>query len=147
MEINRAAPVYVRREVDVDAPISVVWDVLTNVDEWPRWNADVKSASLAGPLTIGTAFRWKAGLATIASCIADVEPPRSLGWTGRTLGLSAAHIWGLGEREDGGTHITTEESMEGPLTRVLRGTVEKNVERSLDAWLQGLRAESEARSP
>ena len=146
MEINGAAPVYARQELAVDAPISVVWDVLTNVNDWPRWNAGVKSASLAGPVAIGTVFRWKAGPGTIASSIEDVEPPHSVGWTGRTLGLSAIHIWRLGEQDDGRTHITTEESMQGPVARVLRGTVQKNVERSLEAWLQGLKAESEARS-
>ena len=147
MEINRAAPVFASEELDADAPMGVVWDVLTNVDDWPRWNGDVKSASLAGPVAIGTAFRWKAGgPGTIVSSIEDLEPPRRVGWTGRAFGVSAVHTWRLEEREDGGTHITTEESMEGPLTRVLRGTVQRNVERSLETWLQDLKAESEARS-
>lgn len=145
MEINRTAPVRARRTVDVEAPIERVWDVLANVDDWPRWNADVKSAGIAGPVAPGTQFRWKAGPGTIESKLEDVERPQRLGWTGKTFGLSAVHVWRL-ESRDGGTHVTTEESMEGRLARPLRGMLTKNLEKSLDTWISGLKAESEIRA-
>jgi len=36
MEIDRDAPVWVEREMEIAAPLEVVWDVLTSVDDWPR---------------------------------------------------------------------------------------------------------------
>jgi uncharacterized protein YndB with AHSA1/START domain len=142
MEINDQAPVRARREVEIGATADVVWDVLTDVDAWPRWNAEVKSATVAGAVAPGAEFRWKAGPGTIQSRIERTERPRLLAWTGRTFGMSAIHVWRL-EPGDGGTRVTTEESMEGLPARVLRGMVQKNLDRSLDAWLRGLKAESE----
>ena len=145
MEINRDAPVRSRREVQVDAPPTVVWDVLADVDAWPRWNDTVKTATLGGPVARGTKFRWKAGPTTITSTLEEVERPERLGWTGRALGLSAVHMWRLQPR-DGGTHVTTEESMQGGLARLLRPLIQKNVDESLLAWVGKLKAEAESRS-
>jgi uncharacterized protein YndB with AHSA1/START domain len=143
--INRDAPLWAREEVDIDAPIAVVWDVLTNVKDWARWNPAVQSAEMTGPVAPGTEFRWKAGPGTIESRMEVVEPPERLGWTGRTLGLSAIHVWTLKLR-DGATHVTTLEFMEGRAARLLRGTIKKNLDTSLEKWVRGLKTESEARS-
>ena len=145
MEIADDAPVRARREVQIAAPVDVVWDVLSDIDAWPRWNAEVQSATVAGAVAPGTEFRWKAGPGTIQSRIERAERPRLLAWTGRTFGLSAIHVWRL-EPRAGGTHVTTEESMEGLPARVLRGMVQKNLDKSLDAWLRGLQTEAERRS-
>ena len=145
MEINDEAPVRGRREEQIAAPADVVWDVLTDIDAWPRWNAEVESATVAGVVAPGTEFRWKAGPGTIQSRIERADRPRLLAWTGRTFGLSAIHVWRL-EPRDEGTHVTTEESMEGLPARVLRGMVQKNLDRSLDAWLRGLKTEAQQRT-
>ena len=69
MEINNNAPAVAHAEVEAAAPPESVWAVLAEIDKWPRWNPDVKSASLAGPLAPGTQFRWKAGPGTITSTL------------------------------------------------------------------------------
>ena len=146
MEIDPGAPVRAERDVEIAAPVEIVWDVLSNVSEWPRWNDDVKSAVLTGDVAPGAEFRWKAGPATITSRIERVERPHLLGWTGRTFGLTAIHVWRLEPAEDR-TRVTTEESMSGLPARLLHGMTQKNLDKSLDAWLRGLKAESERRSP
>jgi hypothetical protein len=45
-EINERAPVVGRAEIEIAATPQVAWDVLTQIDRWPSWNADVKSARL-----------------------------------------------------------------------------------------------------
>jgi uncharacterized protein YndB with AHSA1/START domain len=142
MEINDQAPVRARREVEIGATADVVWDVLTDVDAWPRWNAEVKSATISSAVAPGTEFRWKAGPGTIQSRIERAERPRLVAWTGRTFGISAIHVWRL-EPHDARTHVTTEESMDGLPARLLRGMVQKNLDKSLDAWLRGLKTQAE----
>lgn len=113
--INERAPVVGGSEIEISPPPEAVWGVLTAFDRWPRWNPDVKSMSVQGPLTPGSVFRWKAGPSTVESTIQRVERPRLIAWTGKTLGIKAIHFWHL-EPRDGSTFVRTEESYEGLIT-------------------------------
>ena len=46
--INQAAPVVASSEAEVSASPDLVWDVLTVIEQWPRWNPDVKWVSMDG---------------------------------------------------------------------------------------------------
>jgi uncharacterized protein YndB with AHSA1/START domain len=83
---DKEAPVCSREEVVVTAPPETVWDVISKIDEWPRWNADIKEARIEGDLAPRTSFTWKAGPGTIRSTLREVDRPHVLGWTGRTMG-------------------------------------------------------------
>jgi hypothetical protein len=139
------APVRSKREVQSAAPPDVVWDVLTQFDRWPEWNPDVKSMSIEGPVAPGTEFRWKAGPGTIVSTLEQVDPPRYIRWRGRTLSIEALHEWRL-ESLNGGTRVETDESFSGLLARLLRGSLQKTLDRSLETGLEQLKRESERRA-
>jgi uncharacterized protein YndB with AHSA1/START domain len=140
-----AAPVKGTAEVDIAAPPQTVWDVLTRFENWPNWNSDVKSMSFEGPLAPGSMFRWKAGPGTILSTLDRVEPPRYISWQGKTLTIDAYHEWWL-EPRDGGTHVRTEETFSGLLAKILRGTLQKTLDKSFDAGVERLKRESERRA-
>jgi hypothetical protein len=139
------APVRSGGEIEIAAPPPVVWEVLTRLENWPNWNPDVKSMSFAGPLAPGSEFRWKAGPGMIVSTLERVEAPRYISWRGRTLTIDAYHEWWL-EPRDGGTHVRTEESFSGLLARLLRGTLQKTLDKSLKDGLERLKREAERRS-
>lgn len=145
MEINEQAPVTARGEVAVDAAPEVIWEIMAAVEAWPAWNPDVASATLEGPLAPGTLFRWKAGPGTITSTLREVEPPRRLGWTGRTMGIRAVHVWQI-EPRAGGAVVRTEESWEGLVVRLFRGPMQKMLAGAIDAGLRHLKAEAERRA-
>jgi uncharacterized membrane protein len=143
---NGDAPVKSSAEIEIDAPLQVVWDVLTRFENWPNWNPDVKSMSFAGPLAPGSEFRWKAGPGTIVSTLDRIEPPRHVGWHGRTLTINAYHQWWL-EARDGGTHVRTEEALSfGLVVRLLRGMLQKTFDKALADGLEHLKREAERRS-
>jgi uncharacterized protein YndB with AHSA1/START domain len=144
MDVNRAAPVVAADEIEIDASLQTVWDVLTDLEGWPRWNSDVKSMSTEGALAQGTVFRWKAGPGTITSTIQDVQPPTLIAWTGTTFGIKARHVYRLEQRGDG-TVVNTEESYEGLVARLLRGSLQKTLEKGLSDGLRSLKAEAERR--
>jgi uncharacterized protein YndB with AHSA1/START domain len=135
-------PVRSKREVEIAAPPEVVWAVLTGFEQWPDWNPDVKSMSFEGPVAPGSEFRWKAGPGTIVSTLEQVDPPRYIRWRGRTLSIKAIHEWRL-EPSSGGTKVETDESFSGLLARLLRGSLQKTLDRSLESGLEHLKRESE----
>ena len=145
MASNGSVPVKSSAEIEIDASPQVVWEVLTRFENWPSWNPDVKSMSFDGPLAPGSEFRWKAGPGTIVSTLDRIEPPRHIAWRGRTLTINAYHEWWL-EPSDGGTHVMTEESFSGLLVRLLRGSLQKTLDKSLQDGLQHLKHEAERRS-
>jgi uncharacterized protein YndB with AHSA1/START domain len=145
VDVDRSAPVVARAELDVQARPELVWEVLADVDGWPRWNPDVKSAALEGSLAPGTRFRWKAGPGTIVSTLQAIEPPRLIGWTGKTLGIRAVHVHRLEPRGEA-TVVTSEESWAGPLVTLLRRPLRSTLRRAVAAGLEHLRTEAERRA-
>lgn len=139
-----AAPVRSSRSIEVAAPPEVVWDVLTGFADWPKWNPDVKSMSFDGPLEPGLTFRWKSGPGTIVSTLEEVDPPRRVRWRGRTMSIAALHEYRL-EPRDGGTRVETEETFSGLLARLMRGSLQKTLDRALEQGLEQLKAEAERR--
>jgi hypothetical protein len=138
-------PVKGTAEIEIGAPPQVAWEVLTQFENWPNWNSDVKSMSFPGPLAPGTEFRWKAGPGTILSTLERIEPHRYIAWRGRTLTIKAYHEWWL-EPRGGGTLVRTQESFDGLLARLLRGLLRKTLDKSLADGLERLKDESERRA-
>jgi uncharacterized protein YndB with AHSA1/START domain len=143
--INRAAPVVGTSETDIAAGRDVVWDVLTGIEQWPSWNPDVKSVSMAAALAEGSEFRWKAGPGTITSTLEHVEAPRRVAWSGKTLGLKAMHVYVL-EARNGTTLVRTEESYDGLVARLFRARLQKTLDGALESGLRHLKAEAERRT-
>lgn len=145
MEVDRTAPALAAAEAEIAADPETVWEVLAGIEDWPGWNPDVRSVELAGEPREGTVFRWKAGRATITSRIERMERPRLLGWTGRTAGIEAVHVWRL-EGRGGGTFARTEESWAGLPVRLLRGPMRRALQKAVAGGLAHLQAEAERRA-
>ena len=143
MNANRQAPVFGASEIEIAAEPDAVWEVLTDFEQWPSWNPDVKSMSIDGAVAPGTDFHWKSGRASITSTIRRVERPRVIAWTGKTFGMSAIHVYRLDMR-NGGTIVHTEESFEGWLARLLRGQLKKTLQDALNTGLELLKTRVEA---
>ena len=143
MEVNRSAPVVASATIEIAAAPEVVWDLLADITQWPEWNADVKSASLAGAVESGEVFRWRAGPARLISTLQTVERPTELSWTGRTMGMSAVHVWRF-ESDGDTTTAHTEESWEGAPAKLLPRMMHRSLQKSLDAWLAELKTAAEA---
>jgi uncharacterized protein YndB with AHSA1/START domain len=143
--VNENAPVFGSSEIAIAADPETVWDVLTDFERWPDWNADVSSVSLRGDGKPGTTFRWRSGSSTIESTIEQVDAPARILWTGRTSGIRATHLHEL-EARNGGTFVRTKESFEGLPARLLRGRLQKALQRALDSGLRQLKDEAEKRA-
>lgn len=136
MDANRTAPVFSEGSIEIGASPEVVWDTLADFERWPTWSPGVDAVSLEGPVAEGTTFRWKAGATRLVSVLRLVDRPRTLGWTGRAMGIRAIHVWHF-EPRDGGSLASMEESFDGLLVMMLRRRLQRQLD---DTTAKGLRA-------
>jgi hypothetical protein len=119
--------------------------LLTDLESWPTWKPDVRSLALHGSLAPGSLFVWRAGPGTIRSTIQEVVPPRTIAWTGTTLGIKAIDVFRL-EPRDGGTLVREEESWEGLVVRLAAKRLRRRLQSSIEGGLAHLKAEAERRA-
>jgi uncharacterized protein YndB with AHSA1/START domain len=142
VRINENAPVKCSKTIFIKASPEKVWELLIDINNWPKWNKDIPKAKINGEVKPGTTFDWKTGGAGIHSTLHTVNRFNALGWTGKTFGASAIHNWTL-IAENGGTTVNVDESMDGFLTKLFRKSFQKNLETGMQSWLEQLKAECE----
>ncbi len=146
MDANRNAPVFSEGSIEVAAPPETAWDLMADIRGWPTWNADVDRVSVEGEIAEGTVFRWKAGPGTITSTIRLVDRPNAIGWTGRTFGIAAIHVWRF-ERRGDATIASMQESFDGTVAKLLRGRLQRQLDATTKSGLENLKKAAQARSP
>ena len=119
---------------------------MTDIGAWPTWNPDVKEVSIQDEIAEGTKFRWKAGPGTITSTLRLVDRPRALGWTGRTYGIDAIHVWRF-EPQGATTMASMEESFSGLVARLFRRRLQRQLDATTKTGLENLKAVAEKRRP
>lgn len=138
--------VHVRNEIEIAAPVEVVWGWLVRAEMWPDWygNAsEVHFTSHTGPaLRDRSRFRWKTFGLRVDSKVREFEPFTRLGWDARGMGVNAWHAWVL-TATAGGTHVLTEETQTGWLARLGKTLFPKRMEEQHQLWLEGLKRMAE----
>lgn len=113
--LDEHAPVKSVSSITIDAPVARVWQLISDMREWPRWRSDARVTEL-GAIEPDASFRWKIRGASVASTFAVVTPERELTWTGLAMGwLKAIDRYRLAPAADGRTTVTFAESLAGPL--------------------------------
>ncbi len=140
--IDQSAPLISRKVIEISASPERVWEVMAAVNQWPDWNSTVSWVNSAGPLRVGSIFKWKSGGLRITSTVRLFELNHAIGWTGGAMGAFASHAWYL-EETSSGVRVITEESMSGWLIRLFKPIVRMILSSSLQRWLFDLKKESE----
>jgi uncharacterized protein YndB with AHSA1/START domain len=66
------------REVEIDAPVEKVWQVLTDPARWPEWLPGVDSVSNVTAIREGGTFQWTDDDRAGQGVIAKLEPQKYL---------------------------------------------------------------------
>ena len=144
IEANQKAPVVEVAAGCIKAPVETVWRILSDLENWPSWNKSVSKIRVNGPVIAGTSFVWVAGGSRITSRLEEVIPPKRIAWTGKMFRIRAVHVWELGAK-DGETRVRTEESFEGLVARLFRGSMKKLLAKTLSQGIASLKLEAESR--
>jgi len=138
-----------RREIDIDAPPSAVWAVLTDTGSYSDWNPFIRRVS--GDLREGAKLEVRieppgGRTMTFKPIVLTVENERELRWLGRLLlpGLfDGEHIFRIEALGEGRTRFTQAERFSGILVRAFGTTLEKT-ELGFEQMNTALKAQAEA---
>ncbi|MFC4507132.1 MULTISPECIES: SRPBCC family protein [Streptomyces] len=140
--VDASAPVVAACEITVDAPPSVVWEVLAGMAEWPSWVPGVRSADLdGGELAPDLPFRWVLNGMRVRSRLAVVRPHSELSWTGLLAGTRGVHRFLLEPVRGEATLVRSEESIGGPLAGLLYSS--DKLKDVLTGWTDALKSQAE----
>ncbi|WKV70157.1 SRPBCC family protein [Streptomyces sp. PCS3-D2] len=141
--VDAEAPVVVRLETTVRAPLATVWDLHTDVAAWADWNEGVDRVEYAGPLAPGSSFRWLTHGLDITSTVHQVVPGERIVWGGPAHGIDGIHVWTFQETAQNTVTVRTEESWSGEPVEARPAELQEVLRQSLEAWLAALKARAE----
>lgn len=142
MNIDTTAPLIGKKDIEINAPVHHVWAIQTDIKSWPKWQKDISSVNIEGKLTKGTVFKWKAMGMNITSVLQEVNENKTIGWSGKSIGMNAIHVWKF-EKQGNKTIVTTEESLSGWFPMLIRLFKPDFLEQSLSKSLLNLKNQAE----
>ncbi len=138
MKIDVNAPLMARKEITIDAPVELVWQIQSDINNWSKWQKDVSFAKLHGKLVKGTVFTWKAMGMNITSELQEVIEQKTIEWSGKSIGMYAIHRWSF-QKHGSKTKVITEESLSGWFPKLIKVVKPNFLEQSLFKALQTLK--------
>ncbi|WP_327387381.1 SRPBCC family protein [Streptomyces sp. NBC_01207] len=140
--IDETAPVIVRLSTVIDAPLTTVWALHTDVAAWPAWNTDIDRTEVDGPLLPGRSFSWLTHGLDITSTVQELDPEKRIVWGGTVQGIVGIHVWTF-EQSEAGVVVHTEESWSGAPVDAETDRLGKALHDSLQGWLAHLKNRAE----
>ena len=143
--IDESAPVITRHEIEIEAPLDVVWALHVDLPSWPSWNPDITSVKLEQPFAPGATFEWQTAGLTIRSTVSAVTMHARTLWGGDVAGIHGIHEWTFTETANG-VRVATEESWSGEPVAANVAAMQTGLDQSLVSWLGHLKAAAEAKA-
>jgi len=142
----------IKEEIEIAAPMSIVWAVFSTVEEWDDWNTACQSCHLieGEEMGAGACFSFVVRPLTplpikVNSQITTCEPGEKVVWDGERLGIHAVHTWTFRE-VDGMAILHSHEKYSGPLLWLARLIlVPRRLHNLTRELLVSIKRESEAR--
>ncbi len=143
--------VFARNELVIPAPPERIWRWLCRAERWPEWYSnctDIRLRDAAGPdLAAGTRFVWKTFGVRVRSQVVTYIRSIELGWSATAFGLRGYHGWLFEALDTARTRVITEETHIGPLTRVGRWHLRRELSAAHRKWLKELSRVAESGDP
>jgi hypothetical protein len=125
-------PTELTTSIDIDSGPDEVWQVLTDLAAYPRWNPFITSAE--GPVEVGSRLVLRmqpvgARPVTVRPTVLEAVPGRWLRWLGR-LGMpglfDADHTFTISDRAGGGVHLSQSEQFRGVLVPLMARSLRRH---------------------
>lgn len=130
IETDPTAGCYSEEEININSSVEKVFNILSDINNWPAWQNNVTNAHIEGPAMPGTGFKWKAGGLMINSKLHTVNPNSEIGWTGTIWWIKAVHNWYL-SFENNETKVIVKESLTGPGSSLMQRSLTEGMRKTL----------------
>jgi hypothetical protein len=136
-------------EITIDAPPSVVWEILVDLDRYAEWNPFVVEAE--GTVDVGSKLRLRllppgGRGTTFRPTVTIADPERDFEWLGH-LGFAGVfdgrHHFHL-EPLPNGTRFVQSEEFTGVMVPVFARSLDTNIRAGFEALNQAIKARAEA---
>ena len=137
-------------EIEIDASVERVWEILTDFASYPQWNPFIRQIS--GELKVGERLEVRLeppdsrGI-TLRPTVLRAEPNRVMRWVGPLLvrGLfDGEHSLATEPLEGNRVRFVQHEAFKGVLVRLLARSLDKNTLRGFEEMNQALKERAEA---
>ena len=143
--VDLKAPVVSKHQVVIDAPLAVVWNLHTDVNDWTTWQTDITDAHIEGQMQPGNSFEWTSYNFPVRSTVYEVTDSQRVLWGGTADGITGIHEWLFAETPKG-VQVTTTESFSGEPVDADPAAMQGMLDSSLSAWLAHLKLAAEAKA-
>jgi len=115
----------IREEIEIAAPMPVVWALFSALEEWDDWNTVCQSCHLieGEEMAAGACFSFAVRPFTlpikVKPRITECDPGQKVVWEGERLGIHAVHTWTFREI-NGRVILISHEEFSGPLIWLAR---------------------------
>jgi hypothetical protein len=131
IETDSTAKCYATSEITIKSTKHHVFEILSDINDWPQWQSSVTKAEIKGSPEVGKKFTWKGGGLNIKSKLHTVNPDSEIGWTGRIWWIKAVHNWYLTE-ESGQTKVVVKETLKGLGSSMMLKSLKEGIQKNLD---------------
>ncbi len=131
IEADSSAKCYATSEITVNSTKHQVFEILSNINDWPEWQSSVTKAEINGRPEVGKIFTWKGGGLNIKSQLHTANSDWEIGWTGNIWWIKAVHNWYLTE-ETGQTKVVVKESLKGFGSSMMRNSLLEGMRKNLE---------------
>jgi uncharacterized protein YndB with AHSA1/START domain len=147
-------PVFAYNEITISAPRGEVFTALTDATSWPAYYPNCSRVKLLPgadgrtptALEAGTRFSWATFGTSLTSEVSLYEKDDAIGWSAKSLGLTAFHRWILEPAPGGGTRLITEECQYGLTAKLSAPLLNPTMHGGHQLWLERLKARLERTS-
>ncbi len=130
--------------IDIDAPLSKVWDVTIDVEAYPKHIPPMTKVELLDgvPLTLGSRVRIKQRRQSAKVwTVTTFEPQHRFAWSNKAMGMTMTG-WHTVEPIATGTRSTLAFELEGPLASLLGTLLKFPITKAITAENHGIKAAS-----
>ena len=112
-KIDKNAAIKASGEIQIDAPVDLVWNVLVDLSSWPKFDLNFSDVILELTVSVGAKASFKIKGFPIKGTFAVVKPSQELTWVGKSLWTKAIdrHIVEAISKDT--TRLYLEESLSG----------------------------------
>jgi hypothetical protein len=123
----------IKTSITINADKEIVWNVLTKVVDYPKWNPFIKSIS--GRLKVGNQLIVKIEGMTFRPIVLTLDEKKELKWLGHLWfkGLfDGEHQFKLIDKKNGTTHFEQNERFSGVLVKLFYKQLEKSTKEGFE---------------